>query len=860
MTPNTPSNLLPWSSAVDDVLQYHETSQYGLSKSVAADRLAVYGTNELPVDTRFKILKMIVRQFTSPLIIILILGGIVTTALREWIDSIAIFAAVLINAALGFYQEGKADRALSALAVYAKDFALVLREGRHFKIESRLLVPGDIVRIQHGDRVPADGRIITSTDCEIDESLLTGESLPVAKVATAVPASVRLSDRVNMAYMGTTVVEGYADMVVVATGNSTELGAIAKAVQSVGETTTPLQKKLIRFTYYIAVLVLALAAGLFFFGISQGMTTYTMFMISVAVAVSAVPEGLPIALTVILAIGVERVAKNKGIIRNLLAAETLGSTTIVLTDKTGTLTEARMRLDRVVPYGALDERELITALVLHSDCSIENPHDNYRDWKIIARPIETGVVLSAAEQGILQPDVRADAVLIERMPFTSSRKYSASLFMVHGKRTAIYFGAPEVIVALSQGTVAVGPVLADVDAAALAGDRVLAVAYVDDVPEGWSLDDVVRNNAVSFAGIALFRDPLRTSVHSAIERITRAGVRMMIVTGDHPGTAQTVARQLGWEIQPHQVLTGADIEVMDDTVLLDRLQTARIIARVIPEQKLRIARLLRSRGEIVAMTGDGVNDAPALREADIGIALGAGSDVAKASADMILLDNNFEVIVLAIEEGRKVLQNIRKVIAYLMSSVFDELVLIAGALVLGLALPLSALQILWVNLMIGALPAVALAFESHASDIGQRPMGIRRRLLDGQLRFLIFGVGTLTSILLMGMYYGLMMYGFDPATVRTFIFAAFSAYALFLVFSVRSLQSHIFSYPIFGNKYLLGAVVIGFGATAAAVYVPIIQTVLGTVALSLPWVIGVLVFGGVSIALVEGAKYLYRNK
>ncbi len=227
---------------------------------------------------------------------------------------------------------------------------------------------------------------------------------------------------------------------------------------------------------------------------------------------------------------------------------------------------------------------------------------------------------------------------------------------------------------------------------------------------------------------------------------------------------------------------------------------------------------------------------------------------------MILLDNNFEVIVLAIEEGRKVLQNIRKVIAYLMSSVFDELVLIAGALVLGLALPLSALQILWVNLMIGALPAVALAFESHASDIGQRPMGIRRRLLNGQLRFLIFGVGTLTSILLMGMYYGLMLYGFDPATVRTFIFAAFSAYALFLVFSVRSLQSHIFSYPIFGNKYLLGAVVIGFGATAAAVYIPIIQTVLGTVALSLPWVIGVLVFGGVSIALVEGAKYLYRNK
>lgn len=848
-----------WTYSVDRVLKECATSRYGLSDTESQSRLDQYGANALPVDNRFKVFGMLLRQFKSPLIIILIIGGIITALLREWIDSLAIFAAVCVNAGLGFYQEGKADRALSALAVYAKDFALVTRNGRQFKIESRLLVPGDIVRIQHGDRIPADGRIITATDCEIDESILTGESLPVVKTTEPLAESIRLSDRTNMAYMGTTVVEGFADMVVVATGSDTELGSIARAVRAAGETVTPLQKKLTRFTYYIAGMVIVLAIGLFYFGIHQGMSMYEMFMISVAVAVSAVPEGLPIALTVILAIGVERVAKNKGIIRNLLAAETLGSTTVVMTDKTGTLTEARMRLHRVVPYKDTDEQTILTLLVTHSDVIIENPQDSHEMWNIIARPIETGIVRSAAERGILQPAVRAQATLVERIPFSSSRKYSASLFTMQGKRTAIYFGAPEVVLAFAQGAVALGPVMDDVDTAAAAGDRVLAIAVAHNVPESETLDTLIHSATVIFSGLVLFRDPLRVGVHDAVQRITSAGVRTMIVTGDHPGTAQTVAQQLGWQVSAEEVLTGSDIDILNDSDLVRRLETVRVIARVIPEQKLRIAQLLRSRGEVVAMTGDGVNDAPALREADIGIALGAGSDVAKASADMILLDNNFEVIVLAIEEGRKVLQNIRKVIAYLMSSVFDELVLIAGALLLGLALPLSALQILWVNVMIGALPAVALAFESHASDIGQRPVGMRRRLLDGQLRFLIFGVGTLTSILLMGMYYLLLRYGFDPAIVRTFIFASFSAYALFLVFSVRSLQSHIFSYPLFSNRYLLGAVLIGFGATGSAVYLPLFQKLLGTVALSIPWIMGVLVFGVTSIALVELAKYTYRT-
>ncbi len=857
MIPNLDS---AWAISVADVLQKLDSQTTGLSESEASRRLQTFGFNILPKERRFKLARILLDQFKSPLIIILILAGTVTAILAEWKDSIAIFAAVLLNAALGFYQESKAESALSVLETYVKDQAIVVRDGRQRQIDAKDIVPGDIVRISHGNRIPADGRVIFVNDFEVDESMLTGESLSIEKTTDTVVHTAVLADRTNMVYMGTSVVQGFADMLVTATGKSTELGIIATAVKFSGKDSTPLEKALTRFTYRIGIIVFALSLGLFLFGLSKGSTPYEMFMLSVAVGVSAVPEGLPIALTVILASGVQRLARKKGVVRKLLAAETLGGTTVVMTDKTGTLTEAKMKLSRVVPYGSTDSESVLRLVVLHSDAIIENPEDPAVMWRIVGRPIETAIIHAGAAHNILQSVVRMGTNLIERLPFTSTNKYSASFFAQHDTGTAVFFGAPEVILSFSNlNSDESAKIMSMVDAAAESGDRVLALSVIENASVHVNLNDLHDSHSAAFMGLIMFRDPVRSTVRESIGRITRAGVRMMIVTGDHPGTARTVGEELGWSIAAHQVITGAELDAMSDDDIKKRLPGLLVIARVSPEQKLRIARLLQQMGEVVAMTGDGVNDAPALREADIGIAVGSGSDVAKASADLVILDNNFEIIVAAIEEGRKILQNIRKVIAYLMSSVFDELVLISGALLLGVALPLSALQILWVNLMIGALPAVALAFESHKSDIGNKPLRINKNLFDSQLLLLIV-VGTVTSFMLLGMYVGLLRYGFDPIVVRTFIFGSFSAYALFLIFSVRSLQAPLFSYPLLSNQYLVGAVVIGFIATAAAIYFPPLQSLLGTTALSFPWIIGIIMFGVINIVFVEIAKWIFRKK
>ncbi len=837
----------------------------GLSDVDARERLAKYGKNSLPKDSGLGWFRILVEQFKSPLLLVLLAAGLLTLFLKEWGDSAIILGAVVVNAFLGLYQELKAENTLALLETLVKDTSRVMRGGVLKEVDSSEIVPGDIVHLQSGRSIPADGRVLSENDLHTDESALTGESLPIQKKTNELPATTVLADRVNMVFAGTQVVQGTGVLLVSATGVATEFGKIANLIKQADREETPLQKALSAFTVRAGIILGILAFVLFGIGLQHGIPLYEMFLISVATAVSAVPEGLPIALTVILAVGVERLARRKGVVRKLLAAETLGSTTLILTDKTGTLTEARLELVDIVPHRAADEKRqaaekrMLEYAVAHSDVVIENPENPPHEWKISGSPVESTLVREGARLGVHQANLHKEFSVSERLPFNSTNKFAASIVEGREERTLIVFGAPEIVLSMSSmSDHHRSEVVREVELRAERGERVLAIA-IKDAPKIATVASHAGKKDSEFLGLIAFRDRIRPTAQKAIERIAAAGVRTVIVTGDHAGTAKTVARELGFELREDSVLLGSQIEALDDEALQKRLLNVKVIARTTPEQKLRIARLYKSLGQVVAMTGDGVNDAPALREANIGVAVGSGTDVAKSSADLVLLDNNFETIVSAIEEGRIVLQNIRKVIVYMLSNSFDELFLIGGSLLMGLALPLSATQILWVNLFADSFPAVALAFESHKADIGKRPSRTDGHLFDREMQFLILVVGTITSVALLAMYVALLKLGFDPATVRTFIFASFGLYTLFLVFSVRSLHASIFSYGLLSNRYLVGGSLVGVAMMAAAVYVPALQDLFGTVALSGPWIAGVVAFGTAAIVLREASKWLFRR-
>lgn len=849
-----------WAESVEEISKRLASTLEGLGSEDIQQRSAQYGYNELPSARGRSTFRILLSQLQSPILWVLAIAGVITLFLQDWIDSTVIFGAVVVNAILGWYQEAKAEKTLELLKRYVKEHAKVVRGGKEMRIAARDLVPGDIVHLMQGDKVPADGRILVCTDLLVDESVLTGESLPVEKSTAAVDVATPLAERTCMVYGGSTVLQGEARVLLVATGLETELGRIARMVGNTQHEATPLQKALNRVTYQVTIVLGILAVFLFAYGIYQGRAPLEMFLISVATAVAAVPEGLPIALTVILAIGVERLAKRKGVVRRLLAAETLGSTTLILTDKTGTLTQARMELEEVVTLSkTLSQEHLLEYAVSHADVVIENPEEHPDVWRINGRPSEVALARSGARFGIEVAKVREAYEVVERLPFNSRDKYSASIVRTREGMQVLLLGAPEAL--LQHATVSAAQraeVEEMVDRLTAGGARVLALAAHPIEAKG-SLKEHVASKKAVLLGLLALRDPVRPSVKDAIARSAAAGVRTVIMTGDHAGTAAMVAREVGIDIdQPGAILLGSDIDALSDTELAGRLQVARVIARTTPEQKLRVVRIHKLRGETVAMTGDGVNDAPALREAHIGISLGTGTDVAKAAADLVLLDDNFETIVAAVEEGRNILQNVRRVTTYLLANSFDSLVLIGGSLALGIPLPLTTLQILWVNLFTDSLPATALAFERGHGDMGRGPIDVRHHLFDTELKFLVLVVGSITSMLLFGLYALLTYSGFDAALVRTFMFASFGTYTLFLAFSTRSLRKSIFELKPWGNPYLIAATVVGISMLVVAVYLPPLQMIFQTVSLPLNWALGVAIVGFASIAGVELGKFAFR--
>lgn len=849
-----------WAMRKDEVLAAFETSVHGLSDREIKKRLEMFGPNIIAERRRLSRVRLFLRQCKSPLVLILVGAGVITVALGEWINASVIAAAVLANTVLGFWQENKAENIMELLSTYIRVRVKVRRADMEQEIDASELVPGDIILLSPGDRVAADARLIHANHLEIDEAVITGESMPEEKEETVFPPATALPERRSVVLGGTLVIQGIGEAAVVATGGNTEFGKIAGIIGKSEREATPLERAVHAFAKAVSLILFGIIVLFFSLGVWYGHNVYDMFLIAVAIAVSAVPEGLPVALTVILSVGVERLARRKGVVRKILAAETLGSASMILTDKTGTLTQAKMEVTGVVPYRAGEDepakRALVRKALANAKVIVEETNGNIAAWRFAGSSLESALVRFALQEHIISIGEFRRQEPIDRIPFSSVYKFSAARIVENSVHTMLLFGAPDVLLAFTdlkqEEKVTIEK---EISRRARNGERVTGVAAREIKAE----DDMHAKEILkhfSFQGLISFRDPLRPGVKNAIAAIARAGVKTAIVTGDHPATAEAVAREIGLVDGKGAVLTGDDLRYLTHEELKARAAETTVFARVTPEQKMMLVELFQERGEVVAVTGDGVNDAPALLRADIGVALGAGTDVTKQASDMIILDNNFETIVQAIFEGRKIVGNIRKVIVYLFSNVFDELFLIGGSLLFGLAMPLNALQILFVNFFSDSFPAIAFAFEEGVDGHGAGPRSLGRNILDRAMRIFIFAIGFGTSALLFLIYWALLALGHPLEIVQSFIFASFATYTLLLTFSLRSLEKSIWRYNPFSNRYLNGGVLVGVTLTLITLYVPFFQDVFHTAALPPLWLAGVFGVGILNIVLIEIGKYI----
>ena len=869
----------------------------GLNEKEVKARLEKFGHNKLPEEKPLSQLSMFFAQFKSPLIYILVIAGIITLIMKVYTDSLVIFMAVILNSFVGFFQEYKASKTLSELKKIVKYRALVIRNGNQKLISSEGLIPGDIFLLSAGDKVPVDGRIIEANNLKTNEMALTGEWLPAEKHSEILPKETPVPDRDNTVYMGTIVEDGKGKIICTAIGLKTEIGKVAKMIKDTKEENTPLQKKIARFAKIVGIVITIFCIAIFIEGMLTGNTFLEMFEVSIAVAVAAIPEGLPISLTVILALGMRRILQKKGLVRKLLAAETLGSTSVICTDKTATLTEGKMIVSQVLTGKKLlspfriqrfpakannktgDHLLALKIATLANEAFIENSEEIMTKWIIRGRPTDRALLLAGIKDGINKRDLEEKMPKIDEIGFNPNNKYIAALRQ-SGKQELMLClsGAPEKILELSGKLEVNGKqekLTSDSDKKIKAklkgltekGMRVIAVAYrrvpnpKSEIPKLKTYDLKELCNDLIFVGLIAIEDPLRKGVKQAIEVCKKAGIRMILVTGDHKLTAKAIAQEIGLKTQKGNIIEGKDLDKMSDEEFRKRVKNVEVYARVEPRHKLRIIEAWQDNGEIVAMTGDGINDAPALKKADIGVAVGSGTDVAKETADLILLTDAFDIIVKAIEQGRAILDNMRKVITYLLSDSFSEIILIGASLMLGFPLPILPVQILWINLVEDGLPDIALAFEPKEKDLMKRkPESPNVPLLTQEMKTIIFIIGLVTDILLLGLFIFLWQKTKDIQYTRTMIFTALGVDSLLFVFSCKSLKRNIWHINLFSNKFLALAVLFGFLTLIVSLYLPPLQNLLKTTPLALnDWLI-IIGLGIIEIILIETAKYYFISR
>jgi Ca2+-transporting ATPase len=870
-----------------------KTGSTGLTAQEARRRLDAYGPNELDVARRVSPWKLLLDQFKNVLIVILLVATGLSAFLGEGVETIVIGVIVLFAVGLGFIQEFRAERAIDALRKMAAPTATALRDGEELDVPAQHLVPGDIVLLQAGDRVPADLRIIESVNLQIEEAALTGESVAVEKHARPIAgAEAALGDRKNMAYAGTSVTYGRGRAAVVATAMNTEFGKIARMLQTVETERTPLQKNLDKVGHLLARVALVIVALIVALGLLRGQPFMEMLIFGVALAVAVVPEALPAVVTISLAIGVQRMVKRHALMRRLPAVETLGCTSVICSDKTGTLTKDEMTVRRLYvadrlwevsgagyePHGQFlvnglaadpDEalRQFLRAATLASDAHSSKGEADGR-WHIKGDPTEGALVVAAAKAGLNKADLERQAPRTGEIPFTSETKRMTTLHAVPDGTVAFAKGAPEVILAScthvlahENGVLCESP-LADAGrerivetARGLAGQalRVLGVAR----KSGASLE--TAENGMTFLGLAGMIDPPRPEAREAVKKCEQAGIRVVMITGDHPITAQAVARELGI-LKGGRVITGAQLDAIPDSELDREVDSIDVYARVSPAHKLRVVGAMQKNGHVAAMTGDGVNDAPALKKADIGIAMGiTGTDVTKEAAAMTLTDDNFASIVAAVEEGRGIFSNIKKYLMYLLSSNIGEMLIMAGATVLGMPMPLSAVQILYINLATDGLPALALAVDPPERDLMQRPpRNPHAGIFSRPVVFLMALGGVWSAAANLGLFVWARAQQLPMEECMTLVFVSLCLVEFFKAFSFRSDRHTLFRRP-FANRWLNLAIMWELLLLAGVVYLPFMHKAFGTFSLPLsvwPVLLGVAL---TIIPVLEAGKWAIRR-
>ncbi|MBQ4153057.1 MAG: calcium-translocating P-type ATPase, PMCA-type, partial [Oscillospiraceae bacterium] len=824
--------------SLEEVKQALDTNENGLTKSQADLKLQQFGPNKLAEKKKKSMFVRFLEQFKDVMIIILIIAAIISFVVAfnghdplEFLEPFIILAIVIMNAILGLAQENKAEKALEALQNMSMPNAKVVRDGKTEVIPSTDVVPGDIILFEAGDYIPADARLIEAASLKCEESALTGESVPVEKDATAeIAADAPLGDRLNMVFSGCSVSYGRGRAVVTATGMETQMGKIASLLSSSKETQTPLQAKLAKLGKYLGFLAIGICTIIFVIGLLTNMNPLDIFMTSVSLAVSAIPEGLPAIVTVVLALGVQRMVKKNAIIRRLPAVETLGSASVICSDKTGTLTQNKMTVMQVWVSGepekmseALSEgaKKLLQFGTLASDGSVQIIDGKE---KHIGDPTETSIVLAAMKNGMPKEELNAAYPRKAEIPFDSDRKLMTTVNLIDGKPVAIVKGACDVMFSRCvDGNIEEAKQIND----RMANDalRVIAVGYkaLDALPTEATPEAL--ENGLTFLGLIGMIDPPREEAKAAVATCIKAGIRTVMITGDHIATASAIARELGIMREGDLAMTGAELAKLSDEELTANVRKYSVYARVSPEDKIRIVKAWQAQGEIVSMTGDGVNDAPALKQADIGCAMGiTGTDVAKGAADMTLTDDNFATIVDAVEEGRGIYDNIRKAVQFLLGTNVGEVFAVFFAMVFWQESPLLAIQLLWLNLVTDGLPALALGVEPIEKDIMERkPKAKNEGLFAGGLGIRIVLQGLLFAVLsLTGYIIGKSMGGVPMGQTMAFLTLAMSQ--LFHVLNVRTTRS-IFVSPLHKNKYMIGAILASFALIAVIALVPPIASV-----------------------------------
>jgi len=868
-----------------EVLNILKTTTRGLTAEEVIHWQQEYGKNILPDKKKLSTFFIFISQFKSPLIYILIIAAAVSFLFGERLDAMVILMAVVVNTVVGFFQENKAQNSLQKLrqAVIVK--ARVRRDDIEQEIDAADLVSGDIIILESGDKVPADARILNAKNVEVNEAALTGEAWEVEKTNRVLDKEISLADRANMFYMGTVLTAGRAEAVVVHTGMATEIGKIAELLQSVDDEQTPLQQRIEKLSKQIGIGVLFIVIFLITFGLFLDYGFFEMFEIGVAVAVSAIPEGMVVALTVVLAIGMQKILKKKGLVRQLVAAEALGSTTVICTDKTGTLTTGEMHVTEIVThdfyFNAIDGisvdqakeglNDILAVLkigVLCNEAVVEHEDEQLQKIKVFGNMTERALLLAGMNFGLSKQILQKDYPEIDILPFDSDKKYMATLH-VNDKKVDMYVkGAPEIILERSAFYLSHGKkkpmtqtqkkvFVEKFEKLSSLGLRILAVANKSLHKEISHIQESEVNDLV-FIGLIGMKDPIRDSVKDTITLCKRAGLKVIMITGDYKLTARAIAEEIGLNIAKENVITGLELKELSDKDFYNRVKDIQVYARVTPVDKLRIIKAWQHRGEVVAMTGDGVNDAPALKKADIGVAMGSGTEVAKGASDLVILDNSFSTIVAAIEQGRVIYDNIQKVVLYLLSNSMAEVLIITFALLVGWPLPLLATQILWINIVNDGMPAMALTADPEDPNVmKEKPRSINESILDSQNKFLIFLISIISAAATLVVFYYFWLHTNDVALARTTAFSALAVSTLMYVFSCRSMRQSFFESIRIKNWYLVGGVIISFLLQLIAVYVPFFQNAFDTVALGVFEWLAVFMQGLFIIATVELVKGVY---